>query len=256
MKRLPSALLVLLPLLGAFLFVAGCAKEHYRIGQGEPEKEIQQCIRLGAKGKYEDAIQCLEMFKARYPQTKLGQEAELQIGDAYFAKKDYLLAAESYAAFLKLHPYSGKADYAHYRIGVSYFKESPKAIDRDQSYLDDAIDHLRIVVRRYPRSAYRGLAKATLEVARRRLAKRNYYIGRFYYRTGEYIAAIPRFIEVAERYPDSGIADKALYMAVKANLKLDRLEGAKEAFSILSLAFPKSPYVPKAERKLLSAAKG
>ena len=242
-------------LLIAAASLAGCAKETPQIGRGKPKKEVQQCIALGEKGKYEDSILCLEMFKARYPQTSLARDAELMIGDTYFAKKDYLLAAETYKAFLRLHPLHPKADYAHYRIGVAYFKESPKAIDRDQGYLKEAIGHLRIVLRRYPRSQYRGIAKATLTIARRRVARRQFYIGRFYFRTGEYIACIPRFMEVANRYPDSGLADRALYMVVKANLGLDRLEAAKEAFSMLATAYPDSKYVKRSERKLLRAVK-
>lgn len=240
---------------GLLVLVSSCAKEMPSIGGGNPEKEFDECLRLTGKGRFEDSVQCLEMFKARYPQTGLGQEAELRIGDAYFAKKDYLLAAESYSAFLKLHPRSARADYAYYRMGVAYYKESPKAIDRDQEYLEDAIEQLKIAVTHYPNSSYRELAAATLNVAKRRVAKRAFYVGRFYYRTGEYIACIPRFWDVVNNYADTGLAQKALYKIILANLKLQKLEGAKEAYSVLSVDFPKSPYYKKAERKLLGAAK-
>ncbi len=249
------AIITIFSVFAAALIITSCAKEEISIGQGKPEDEIKQCLTYSQKGKHEDAIQCLEMFKARYPQTAYGQEAELLIGDSYFARKDYLLAAESYAAFLRLYPMHPKADYAHYRVGVCYYKESPKAIDRDQEYLNEAIIHLRAVVRSYPNSKYREPAIATLQAARRRIAKRLFYIGNFYYRTKEYIAAIPRFNEVAQQYPDSGLADKALYMMVKSNLGLNRVSAARNAFSELSTKFPDSKYVKKAERKMLRAVK-
>lgn len=245
-------------ILGIFAIAAlltACGKEKLDIGKGDPDNEIKQCLRLSSRGKHEDAIQCLEMYKARYPQTRYGQEAELLIGDSYFAREDYLLAAESYAAFIRLYPMHPKSDYAHYRIGLCYFKESPKAIDRDQEYLEEAIVHLRAVVRRYPGSKYRKVAIKTLREARTRVARRQYYIGRFYYRTGQYIAAIPRFMEVAERYPDSGLADKALYMVVDSNLSLNSIEAARAAFSSLSVQYPKSKYTRKAEKKMLRAVK-
>lgn len=236
-------------------YAAGCAKEGFSVGKGKPEEEMKQCVKLSIKNQYEDAIRCLEVFKASYPRTRIGQEAELRIGDIYYSKKDYLLAAESYTAFLNLHPISPRGDYAHLRAGLSFLKESPKAIDRDQEYLDDAIEHLRTVHRRYPDSRYTGLARANLVIARKRVARRQFYIGRFYYRTGEYIACIPRFLEVAEGYPDSGLADRALYMAIKANLGLDHVEGAKAAFGELSTKYPDSKYTKKAEHKLLRAVK-
>jgi outer membrane protein assembly factor BamD len=250
--RLSVAILGVLALAA---FLQACGKEELTIGKGNPEDEIRQCLRLSSKGKHEDAIQCLEMYKARYPKSRYGQEAELLIGDSYFERKDYLLAAESYAAFIRLYPTHPKTDYAHYRIGLCYFKESPKAIDRDQEYLNEAIVHLRAVVRRYPNSKYHKAAVNTLREARTRVAKRQYYIGRFYFRTGEYIASIPRFMEVAERYPDSGLAAKSLYMVVRANLGLSRVAAARAAFSELSVRYPDSEYTKKAERKMLHAVK-
>jgi len=242
-------------IIGLFALLAGCGKESPAIGGGEPEKEFQSCLKLSQKGDFEESVQCLEMFKARYPQTGLGQEAELRIGDAYFEKKDYLLAAESYIAFIRLHPRHSKVPYAHYKAGLSYYKESPKAIDRDQSYLDDAMEHLRIVVRRYPRSDSATPAKLILHDARKRIAERNFYIGNFYYRTGEYLACVPRFWTVVRKYPDSGLAPKALYKLVEANIQLGQLENAKQAFGTLSTSFPDSKYTKRAEKKLLRAAK-
>ncbi len=253
MKSSISAAILVILAMGSLL--GACGKEQISISGKDPEGEIKQCLRLASRGKHEDAIQCLEIYKARYPQSRYGQEAEILIGDSYYARKDYLLAAESYAAFLRLYPMHPKADYAHYRIGLCYFKESPKAIDRDQKYLEEAIIHLKAVVRRYPNSKYREAAIKTLREARTRVAKRHFYIGRFYFRTKEYIAAIPRFMEVAEQYPDSGLADKALYLAIKSNLGLDRVDAARAVFGELSVRYPSSKYTKKAEAKMLRAVK-
>ncbi|MFH0799600.1 MAG: outer membrane protein assembly factor BamD [Pseudomonadota bacterium] len=251
MKSLWTAILLLL----AVLATSSCTKQQISVGKGDPESEFKACMRLSAKGKFEDTIQCMEMFKARYPQTAEGQEAELKIGDAQFGKKDYLVAAESYQAFLRLYPTNPKADYAHYRSGVAYYKESPKAIDRDQQYLTNAIEQLRTVLRRYPGSKYTEQSRATLQVAIRRIARRNFYIGRFYYRTGQYLAAVPRFKEVAENYPESGLADRSLYLMVVADLKLGHRDEAKEAYSALQSRYSGSKYVKSAEKKMIRAAK-
>ncbi|MFA4975018.1 MAG: outer membrane protein assembly factor BamD, partial [bacterium] len=103
-------LTAVLTICAAAAMFSGCGKDQVTIGQGDPGDELSKCLKLSSKGKHEDAIQCLEMFKARYPQTRQGQEAELLIGDSYFARKDYLLAAESYAAFVKLYPLHPKVD--------------------------------------------------------------------------------------------------------------------------------------------------
>jgi len=246
---------ILIPLFLTLALLSGCGKSNVAIGKGDPENEFKECMRLSTKGNFEDSIQCFEMFKARYPQTAEGQEAELKIGDAQFQKKEYLLAAESYMAFLRLYPTHPKADYAHYRAGVSYYKESPKAIDRDQGYLDDAIKQLATVLQRYPNSAYADLARATFNLAVNRIAKRYYYIGNFYFKTGQYLAAIPRLREVAADFPESGLAELSLYKVIEAELELGRFEDAKAAFSDLSIKYPGSKYTKKAEGMLLRAAK-
>lgn len=235
--------------------IAGCTKQTVSVGRDNPEAELEKCSKMMEDKDYEDAIKCLEIFKSRFAQTQFSEEAELKIGDAYFNKREYLLAAESYIAFLRLHPTHDKADYAYYRAGLSYLKESPKAIDRDQEYLDKAIEHLSYAAQRYPRSPYYSLASKDLFEASKRVARRNFYIGRFYYRTGEFIACIPRFQKIADNYPNSGIVDRSLYMIVKANLYLGRVEDAKTAYSKLSLDFPKSKWTAKAEKKMKNAIK-
>lgn len=242
-------------LIALSMLLAGCAKEIVPVGKGDPTGEFKACLDLSAKGKYEDAIQCMEMFKARYPKTPEGIEALIKIGDAQFSKKEYLLAAESYQAFIRLYPTHSRVDYAYYRTGVSYFKESPKAIDRDQEYLTNAIDNLKVVVLQYPRSDYFVPSEATLNVALKRIARRHFYVGKFYYKTGEYIACISRFREVAEVFPNSGLADLSLYYVVEANLKLKRIEDAKNAYSELAMRYPRSKYLDKTERHLLKAAR-
>lgn len=239
----------------ALLFaVAGCNKERVKIGQGDPEAEMQKCVKLSEKKKFEEAIECLEVYKSRYPNSEHGQGAELRIGDAYFRKKEYLLAADSYQTFIKLHPGHPQVDYAFYRLGLSYLYESPKAIDRDQEYMSDAIKYLQAVVSNFPSSPYHELATKDLNDAKLRVAKRHFYIGNFYYRTGEYIAAIPRFMEIVNNYPDCGLMPESLYRITVACIKLRNIDAAKEAYNILLTKFPSNEFTKKAESKLLNAS--
>lgn len=246
--------LLLIPILClTFVGIHGCAKEEVVIGNEGPKVEIQKCLRLSQDKQYEDAIQCLEMFKARYPQSREGIEAELRIGDAYFDKKDYLLAAESYAAFIKLHPMHPSLDYAFYKRGLALFKESPKSIDRDQEYLKEAIKNLEVVVRRYPNSEYRPLALEYYREARLKVAKRHLYVGKFYFKTGEYKACLPRLAEVASQYRDTGLAPKALYYMTVASLKLNEFEAARETYGMLATQYADDKWTRKAQREMKKA---
>ena len=243
-------ILLLIPALITNLMITGCGKSKWQIGQGAPQAEIAKCMKLSENKQFEEAIECLEVFKSRFPQTPFSREAELSIADNYFNQKEYLLAADSYMMFVKMHPTSSKIDYAYYRLGLSYLKETPKTIDRDQQYLDKAIHYLRITVATFQGSEYHEAAVESLKDARGRVAKRNYYIGRFYYRTGQYLSAILRFLDVVNDFPESELVPEALYKLVISSGKLQRTSESKLFYSKLEMEYPNSKWTERAEKKL------
>jgi len=245
--RFKKILLVLLPLI--LSVYGGCSGKEIDASL-PPASLLVQCQKLGQKNKHEKAINCLETLKGRYPGSPEAIEADLYIADNQFRQKEYLLATETYRNFIKLNPVHPKLDYAYYRTGLSYLKETPKAIDRDQQYLDDAINYFEILLKYYPYSQYTEINKEKWEEARRRVASRIYYVGRFYYRTGEYIAAIPRFEEVYQNYPALGIDEQALYYLALSHIKLSQKTEALGIFNILESRFPAGRYAKRLTGKL------
>lgn len=237
-----------------FLTAAACAHKGDTVAKGGPEEQLQKCLKFSDKKHFEEAIECFGALRARYPKSLEGQEAELRIGDNYYRKKDYLLAAESYRSFIKLHPMHDRVDYAYYRLGSSYLVQTPKGIDRDQEYLDDAIRNFNTVIQGFPGSTYRDLAQRDLAKARLKIARRNFYVGRFYYKGGEYIAAIPRFMEVAKDYPDSGLGPQSLYHAIHAAVAIKEYDTARDAFGLMSTQYAASPLTARAQDFLIRAA--
>ena len=238
-----------IPVLLAFAFalLAGCARETFDIGKEDPETELKKCVSLSQRKHYEKAVECLEVFKSRFPQTQQGQEAELKIADTYYNQGQYLLAADTYLSFIKLFPAHPQMDYALYRAGLSYLKEAPKAIDRDQTYLVKAVEQLQIALRAAPNSPYQEAIIRDLSVAQDRLARRIFYIGRFYYRTGEYISASLRFGELVGLYPKSPLVPKTLFLLTKTNLDLGRKEDARKAVETLLQEHPNNRWTNKAQ---------
>src|SRR5690606_40263897 len=49
-------------------------------------------------------------------------------------------AALAYEQFVKLHPKHPQVDYSLFRVGESYWQDSPEEIDREQEYTLKAID--------------------------------------------------------------------------------------------------------------------
>ncbi|MBI4238131.1 MAG: outer membrane protein assembly factor BamD [Deltaproteobacteria bacterium] len=246
---------VLLSLL-CVLELTACAKERFVVGKGGVDGDFQTCLALSEKKKFEEAIDCLEIYKSRYRGSKQAEEAELAVGDNFFRKKEYLLAAESYQEFIRNRPLHTRLDYAYYRLGLSYLMEAPKAIDRDQQYLDDAIEALATQLELFPNSSYREAAATQLTTARVRTGRRHYYIGRFYYRTGEYRAALPRLEEVIAHYAEVPELPQAYYQLVRSYARLGDGAGAGEVMAQMEQKLPDSPWTTRARKALRAVPPG
>ena len=80
---------------------------------------------------------------------------------------------------------------------------------------------------------------------KRRFAKREFYIGFFYFKQGKFHSAVGRFEYILAHYPGF-IDDKVLYYLGLAHLNRGNIEDGHRALLTLTKAYPESPFVPKA----------
>lgn len=226
------------------LLLGGCAKAPFLAHSKNAQDAYEECHRHGEKKDYEDSIKCFEIMKSRYPGSVQSAEAELEIADNYYRKKDYLVAAESYKAFITFHPIHDRTPYAYYQTGMCYLKASPKQIDRDQKYLDDSLHHFDATTQ-FIDSDVHDSAKEKAREVRKKIASRHYYVGKFYYRTKEYRAAIPRFNEIVTHYTDLGFDEASLYFMGEAYRHLAEKDKALEILGVMEQHFPQGHYRKK-----------
>lgn len=236
-------------LLFSIVLLTACAKQPFLSSSRSAEEAYQECHRLTESKDHDKAVECFEVLKSRFAGSPAAFEADLEIGDNYFRKGEYLLAAETYLAFAKLHPSHEKIGYAYYRAGLSYLREAPKAIDRDQRYLSEAISHLETAIENTT-GDLNELAREKWREARNRIARRHFYVGRFYHRTGEYLSAIPRFQEILVNFNGLGLDEKALYLLGDSYLRLAQKERALEILGVFDQHFPESGYRKQLARRI------
>lgn len=231
--------------------VAGvsCSKKPFLSAKSGSEEALQECRKIALDKDYDRSNECLEVLKSRFAGTGVSAEADLEIADNHFRKNEFLLASETYLSFIKLHPTHEKTGYAYYKTGLCYLKENPKAIDRDQKYLDSAIQYFEVAISRTS-GDLQQLARERWVEARTRIALRHEYIGRYYYRVGEYLAAIPRFHEIVTHYPGLGLDERALYFMGDSFRKLGEKQNALEILGVFDQHFPNSKYRKKLASKL------
>lgn len=228
-----------------------CSGRKTRLSRLDTEKTaMKKCLQLSSEKRFEEAIECLEIFKSQFPNSAGTQEAEIYIGDNYYRKKEYLLAAEAYKAFTQIYPDSKRLDYALYRVGLAYEKEMPEKIDRDQSYLKEAKEYYSRVFRYFPESSYFSMAKAKFMHMERREAQKHFYVGNYYFKTGEYRASIPRFRIIVENFGHLRIAEEAFYKLTIAYRKLQKPDQANAIKEEFLSKYPNSRFRNKLVKKI------
>lgn len=161
------------------------------------------------KGDYRQAIEAFEKLRDWYPFDPLSTVAELKIADSHYHLKEYDQAVIAYQEFENLHPRHGSTPYVVYQIGRCYF-EQINSVDRDQSTTEKALHSFLRMENQYPDDPYTRLAREHIQYCYKMLAGHEFYVGRFYYRTRQYKAALERFKGLVRDYPDMGVHKEAL----------------------------------------------
>jgi len=187
-----------------------------------------------------------------YPKSFYAQRAKIAIADSYFEKGDegsVILAASEYREFISLFPYSPRASYAQYQIGMAFYKKALKP-GRDQTKTWQALEELRKVITKYPMSEETKLAQEKIDDCEERLAEHISEIGIFYYKRYSYKAAVSRLNDVITSFPKFTEMDKVYYYLADSYFKWKKNDQSVPYFTKLISDFPQSKYAQKAQKKL------
>jgi outer membrane protein assembly factor BamD len=192
-----------------------------------------------------------------FPQSELVPAARLGLADAFFSEggtANRILAASAYREFLTFYPSHPRADYAQFRVAESYFAQKNPP-DRDQTPTHQALEEYQRLLDVYPDSAYVEQARQRIKQCRQTLARHEFDVGYFYQRTRRaYRAAINRFKELLQKYPDYDSIDEVLYRLADALAAAHRPAEALPELARLLEDYPNSARADDA-RKLLAEVK-
>lgn len=246
----------------AVLLAAACS------GSKKPDKVTQELLskskeELFEKGKglverkkYETGRKYLTFVFETYPNDPLGREALMLVADSYFRQggtSGYTEARFRYRDYLNRYPGADRRDYARYQFALTYDKEIERP-DRDQTATKEAINQYRALIREYPTSGFSGAARERLRVLADLLAEHEFAVGFFYMRKGAPAAALSRFTDLEQRFPDYGGRDKLFFYSARVLERLGRSEEAGRYYSRLVSEFPDSEYARKARVEKPAAA--
>ena len=194
-------------LLPGTLILSGCSS--VAVNENDPEALYQAAEEEIRNDRYQFALDRLRMVRNKFPYSRFSSLAQLRIADVYFLQETFVEAASAYQTFRDLHPKHEKTPYASYRVGESYFQETPGNVARDLSPAKRAHDAFKNFIRLYPSDPQTADAKSRLLQIEEKLAEKEIAIGKYYRRKDRVEASKARFQSVVRQYPQTQAAKEA-----------------------------------------------
>ena len=249
MPRTPAGrngLLLLLPLL---LILAACQSnnEQARLARLAPDSLYERANRALYASNYEEAIRIYEALSARYPFTPQARQSRLDLIYAYYKSDEKESAKDAADTFIRENPTHPRIDYAWYIKGLIDFERVPHRLERwfnvdlserPPSTATDALQSFRIVVERFPKSAYAPDARQRMIFLRNRLAAHDVQIARYYASRSAWIAASLRARQVIEDYDGAPAVKDALRMLIHCYRELNLTELAEKSELVFQANYP------------------
>jgi outer membrane protein assembly factor BamD len=201
-------------------------------------------------GDYETAAKLFDEVERQHPYSVWARRAQLMSAFNYYLAMKYSDAISSARRFVTIHPGNAEAPYAQYLIAMSYYQQISD-VSRDQSNTQQASEAFGELIRRYPDTRYATDARLKLDLITDHLAGKEMDIGRFYERSGQWLAATYRFRTVIGQYQTSSHAPEALERLVECNLALGLPEEARKSAVVLGANYPDTYWYRQSLRLLI-----
>jgi len=216
-----------------------------------PEQLYDRGLRQMKRGYYEEAILSFEKVRNHFPLNQYSVLAELRVADCLFEKSDYISAVDTYQQFARLHPRHEEIDYAHMRVGRSYFKQSNAIPQKDQTYTELTLRALEGYEVRFPESDHIPTVDEMRSKCNGRLGRAEAQVGDFYFWRKSWFAAERRYQVVLLDYGEyPAITTRARYRLGICAYKQGRTEDAEGYLEQVIELDAGTPTARRAERML------
>ncbi len=258
--RSPLRLAVLAVAVSAIALTAGCGA---RGGKNRDTAYVARDVdtlyaaakdRLD-RGQTKEAAALFDEVERQHPYSVWARRAQLMSAFSYYLSHDYQKSIDGAQRFLSIHPGNKDAPYAYYLISLCYY-EQISDVTRDQKTTQQALDALNELVRRYPATEFASDAKLKIDLVNDHLAGKEMEIGRFYERSGKWLAASQRFRNVVEKYQTTSHAPEALFRLTEAYLALGLPEEALKSAAVLGANYPGNEWYDRAYKLMGKHAPG
>jgi len=257
-KKFTSASLIALSLV---VFTA-CSKYEKLLKSEDYILQYDKAIEYYEKRDWVRSATLIEQILPVYRGTDKAERLSLYLANAYYNRRDYIMAAHLYNTFIRDFPNSSLSEDAHFMRALCNYYLSPRP-SLDQSYSLTAIDQFRLFNTRFPKSVRVAKANQYIEELKGKLVEKSYMSARLYYDMGDYRAAITAFKASLNDYPFTRHREDILFLVLKSSYllaensvpdkQLERFESAIDEYYVFIDEFPESGYKSEADKFYTSA---
>jgi outer membrane protein assembly factor BamD len=247
--------------LAASLIAAGCSSN-----PADDETVNWSAQRLYGEAKdamanrdWQKSIKYLEKLEARFPYGRFAQQAQLEVGYAYWKDGERASAIAAADRFIKLYPNHPNVDYAWYLKGLVNFNElqgtlswltTPDMSDRDPKASREAFLAFKEVLTRFPDSPYAPDSAERMRFLVNALAANEVHVARYYMKRGAFLAAANRAQYAIQHYPQAPAIEEAMVILKQAYDSLGMKELSDSAMRVLEANFPNSRYLKGVKKQV------
>lgn len=245
----PSRPILLLLACAVALPMAGCARNRTKADTAYVARDVNTLYAL-AKSRldrqdYEQAAKIFDEVERQHPYSVWARRAQLMSAFSYYMGEKYPDAISSAQRFLTIHPGNKDAPYANYLIAMSYYNQIAD-VTRDQKITGQAGDAFQELIRRYPESRYAADARLKLDLINDQLAGKEMEVGRYYQRSGNWLASVNRFRTVVDKYQTTTHTPEALMRLTESYLALGIPDEAVKSAAVLGRNYPGTVWYERA----------
>ena len=218
-------------------------------------EQMAKCQQLFEKEKWAKASAELSKMILNYPGYPAVDTAQFMLGISYFQQELFVLAAGEFKKIPRNFPSSPLACQAAYYTTYSQFLLAPKNPAYDQKDAASAVEALRGFLDEWPACGWADSARTLLALALDRLAKKDFSIGRLYFKMRDYEAARIYLQGVVDEYGESNYGPEALYLFALSLEKEKKYDLARAKYEAFLSVYPSHRHSNEVREKLKKNSK-
>lgn len=219
-------------------FLGGCAS-----GSPYQGMNLEEVYDIGLRHleaeRWDDAIEAFETVVFAAEGLESAAPARYHLAEAFYGDEQYVTAASEYGRFLERYPGHELAPDAGLGVCRSYVALSP-IIPRDQTDTERAYQECSAAAQDFAGTEAAQQAVELRDQMWAKLAEKIFHSGEYYFNQDFYDSAILYFEDVADNYPQTSAAARALGRMYEAYLEIGYEEEAEETRERLLSDYPDS----------------